>query len=172
MKNSNNLSIWNENWNSASAFRRDFDRLIEDWFTPASQGLRTGYQIIPACDVEEAKDHYLLTLELAGVRKDDIKLEVIGNQITISGERRNDAQKNEKDRLYSERRFGHFQRILTLPAGVNGDNIAARYQNGILEIMLPKAESAKPRQVKITDGSEEREDPTQTRNNKYAKVAS
>ena len=181
MKNGNNMSVWNETWSPVSGLRRDFDRLFEDWFTPVDQGLRTGHPIIPACDIEEAPDHYLLTLELAGVKKEDIKLEVIGNQITISGERRGGARTEEKNRVYSERRFGSFQRSLTLPAGLASDDIAANYQDGILQIVLPKAETAKARQVQISNGTGaeskfsdygKKEEIPKTRMNQHTKVAS
>ena len=181
MKNGNNLSVWNHTWSPVTGLRRDFDHLFEDWFAPRDYGLRTSNPIIPACDVEEAEDHYLLNLELAGVRKEDIKLEIIGNQITISGERRNEARKEEKNHVYSERRFGSFQRILTLPSGLASEDIAANYQDGILQVILPKAETAKPRQIRISSGMNfgirapnngEKEELPKSRINQHTKVAS
>lgn len=127
--------------------RREMDRLFDDfWSTPQNE-----WQ--PACDVEESPDHYLLSIEMPGVSKDQIKLEVVDNQLTISGERFHDNKKKDGSVWYSERRFGKFHRSFTLPAALNSEKVEASYQDGILKIYLPKAESAKPRQIQIGTGS-------------------
>ncbi len=153
MNTNTSLTTWRDVWNPISEFRREFDRLFDDWTTAATRSPRMENQFVPACEVEEGSDHYLLTLELAGVKKDDIKLEVIDNQIVISGERRQENQKKVNGHAYSERRFGKFQRSFALPAGVNPEKVEANYQDGILQVMVPKADSAKPRQIKISNGS-------------------
>ena len=152
MKTNNALSLWRDTWSPVSEFRREFDRLFDDWASPSNaQVLRAEQSFVPACDVEESDDHYLLTLEMAGIRKDDIKLEVNDGQLTISGERRNEAKQDGQ--WYSERRFGKFQRTFSVPVGIDADRVEANYQDGILRVMVPKAESAKPRQIKITNGT-------------------
>lgn len=149
----NGLRLWTQDFNTMSDFRRDFDRLFDEWLTPARKELRTESHFVPVCDVEEQDDHYLLTLEMAGVKKDDIKMEVVDNHIVISGERRNESRKQAEGGIYSERRFGKFQRTFTLPAGVDAAHVEANYQDGVLYIVVPKAETAKPRQIKISNGS-------------------
>jgi HSP20 family protein len=144
MNTNNGLNIWRDTWSPVSDFRREFDRLFDDWTAPS---------FAPACDVEEADDHYLLTLEMAGIRKEDIKLEFNDGQLMISGERRNETKQKREGQWYSERRFGKFQRSFTLPAGIDADKVEANYQDGILHVMVPKAESSKPRQIKITNGA-------------------
>ena len=128
--------------------RRELDRWFDDmsWSTPEREWN-------PACEVEESKDHYLLSMEMPGVSRDQIKLETVDNQIVISGERRAETKNKDTDQWYTERRYGKFQRTFTLPAGVDATKVEANYQDGILRVYLPKAESAKPRQVKITNGS-------------------
>lgn len=153
MNTINGLTTWRDVWSPISEFRREFDRLFDDWTTPAARAMGQDGHFIPACDVEESEDHYLLTLEMAGVKKEDVKLEVIDNQIVISGERRQESQRKGGGQAYSERRFGRFQRSFVLPAGVDAEKVEANYQDGILRVMVPKAESAKPRQIKITNGS-------------------
>jgi HSP20 family protein len=133
--------------------RREFDRLFDDWTTPATRGLRTDYAFLPACDVEEDENHYLLTLEMAGMKKEDIKLEINDGQLMISGERHRESKQREEGRRYSERRFGKFQRSFALPAGIDASRVEANYQDGVLRILVPKAESSKPRQIKIGSGS-------------------
>ena len=102
MNTNNGLTVWprifNEVWSPNSDLRREFDRLFDDWATPTSRGLRTDSSFVPACEVEEDKNHYLITLEMAGMKKDDIKLEVNDGQLTISGERHQESKQKEDGR--------------------------------------------------------------------------
>ncbi|HAR41794.1 MAG TPA: heat-shock protein [Bdellovibrionales bacterium] len=107
----------------------------------------------PACDLEESRDHYLMTLELPGIPKEQIRIECADNQIMISGERNRDSSAADGSLQYFERRYGKFQRSVALPSGVNADRIEANYQDGVLRLYIPKPESAKPRQIKINQPS-------------------
>lgn len=142
-------------WTPLTEFRREMDRLFDDYWSPTSGDSRREMESEwnPACDVAEAENHYLLTLEVPGIPKEQIKLEVIDNQITISGERTAEEKKREPGSWYTERRYGKFHRTFSLPAGVDAQKVEANYQDGILKVYVPKAESAKPRQVKISNGS-------------------
>lgn len=135
--------------------RREMDRLFDDfWSVPTNRSWSTTErEWNPACEVEESNDHYLLSLEMPGIPRDQIKLEVVDNQIMISGERHAESKKKETDQWYTERHYGKFQRTFTLPAGVDATKVEANYQDGILRVYVPKAESAKPRQIKIANGS-------------------
>jgi HSP20 family protein len=152
MNTNNGMTLWTEALNPIHGFRREFDRLFDDWLPHSPRGLRTDSQFVPVCDVEEREDHYSLSIEMAGVKKDDIKMEVLDNQLVISGERRQESQRKESGQAYSERRFGKFQRTFGLPNGVDSSQVEASLQDGILHIVIPKAESAKPRQIKISTG--------------------
>lgn len=139
--------------NPLAEFHREMNRLFDDfWSGPLSSmsQFEKGWQ--PACDVEENEDHYLLTLEMPGISKDQIKIECVDHLISISGERKREFNKKEDTYWYAERRFGKFQRSFTLPAGVNAEKIEANYQDGVLRLYVPKAESAKPRQIKVSTG--------------------
>jgi len=151
MNTNNQMKLWNEGLSPILDFRRDFDRLLNDWIFP--QSTKSSTQFMPACDVEEYDDHYLLNLEMAGIRKEDLKMEVIENQILISGERKAETRKKADSQIYSERQYGKFQRAFTLPAGIDSSAVEANYQDGVLHIIVPKAESAKPKQIKIGSGS-------------------
>jgi HSP20 family protein len=156
MKSQNWLTLWNDTGlRPLAELRRDMERLFDDfWGSPSTvRQLQTEAQFTPACEVEEEQDHYLLTVEMPGISKNDVKVEAIDNQIIISGERRQERADKPAGAWYSERRFGKFQRTFTLPAGVSADKIEAHYQDGILKLMVPKAESAKPRQIKISDSA-------------------
>lgn len=152
MNANNGMTLWRDVFEPITDFRREFDRLFDGGLTP-TRGLRTPSTFVPPCEVEEKDDHYLLTLEMAGVRKDDIKIEVTDNRVVISGERQNESRKKEDGYTYSERRFGKFQRTFALPTGAEANQVEANYQDGVLRVLVPKSESAKPRQIKITHGS-------------------
>ena len=105
---------------------------------------------LPAVDVFDTTDAVVLKAELAGMDPDDIEIEVDDNVLTIKGERRF-TEKVEEDRYYRiERRFGSFQRSLALPQGVKADDIQASYEDGILEVRVPKAEEEQPRKITVT----------------------
>jgi HSP20 family protein len=141
--------------NTGLSLLREFDRAFDDWVFPnGAHGLRAEQEIVPACEVEEANDHFLLTIEMPGIKKDDIKLEVHEGQLTVAGERRMENKQTQDRAWYSERRFGKFQRTFALPRGVDFDKVEAAYQDGILHIVVPKAESLKPRQIKIGTGAD------------------
>ncbi|GAB4249356.1 MAG: Hsp20/alpha crystallin family protein [Thermoleophilia bacterium] len=107
---------------------------------------------MPSVDVVETKDALKLKAELAGMKPEDINLEVEDNVLTLSGERRFE-EKVEEDKYYRiERRYGTFTRSLALPQNVDADKIEAHYENGILEVTIPKAEEAKPKKIAVGRG--------------------
>ena len=93
---------------------------------------------LPAVDVFDTKDAVVLKAELAGMDPDDIQIEVEDNVLTIKGERRFEEKVDEERYYRVERRFGRFQRSLALPQGVKADDIAAGYEDGILEVPYPR----------------------------------
>jgi HSP20 family protein len=145
MRMNTGLSFLRNPWSTTSEFRREFERLFDDDAAPQT--------FVPACEVEDCQDHYLLTLEMAGIRKDDIKLEIEDGQLTVSGERRHETSQREESQWYSERQFGKFHRSFAIPAGIDTGKVEASYQDGILRVTIPKAESAKPRQIKIANSA-------------------
>ncbi len=150
-----NITLFNENltpWRGLIDLQRHMDRLFDDVWTPQSRGLaKESITFQPTGEFEESEDHYLMSFDLPGVSKKDIQIEINGNQLVISGERKQERS----TKSLSERSYGRFQRLLTLPADVDAEHIEADYEDGVLKLALPKAESAKPRQIKIgeTKGS-------------------
>jgi HSP20 family protein len=127
-------------------FEDQFNRL---WRGVADGGKRQE-SWLPAVDVFDTKEAVVLKAELAGMKPEDIQIEVEDNVLTIKGERRF-AEKVEEDRYYRiERRFGSFQRSLALPQGVKADDIQASYEDGILEVRVPRAEEEQPRKITVT----------------------
>lgn len=103
----------------------------------------------PALDIEETESSVIVRAELPGMKKDDIKVSVTGDQLTISGERRHEAEEKGKTFHRIERAFGKFQRSLILPADIQTDKVKASYKDGILELNMPKSEKAKSREITI-----------------------
>lgn len=118
-------------------------------------GTRDSAEFSPACDVEDAKGHVLLTLDLPGVSKSDLKIETEGNLLHISGERKKATREEQDGTWYSERRYGRFERTFTLPETVDAGKIQANFRDGVLQVYLPKAEAARSREIPISS-----EEPT------------
>ena len=103
----------------------------------------------PAVDIYETPDSIVLQAELPGLSKDDIDIQVRDNVLTLKGERRSEKEVKEGNYLRVERAYGGFQRAFTLPAAVQADKIRAVFKDGVLDVSIPKAEEAKPKQIKI-----------------------
>ncbi len=109
----------------------------------------------PSVDVIETDDAIKLKAELAGMDPKDINIEVQDNVLTVSGERRFEEEVKE-DRYYRiERRYGSFSRSLVLPPTADENKVEAKYENGVLEITIPKTETAKPKKIAVTVGGGE-----------------
>ena len=103
----------------------------------------------PAVDIAEHDDEYLVKVELPGVNKDEVKLTLENNILTIRGEKKQEMETKKENYHRVERSYGSFQRSFTLPAAVKSDKIDASYKDGILTVSLPKAEEAKPKQIEV-----------------------
>jgi len=126
-----------------TSLQNRFDRLFES----ALDGRQESW--LPAVDVFDTEAAVVLKAELPGMRPDDIHIEVEDNVLTIKGERTFE-EKVDGERYYRiERRFGSFQRSLALPQGVKADEVQATYEDGILEVRVPKAEQEKPRRIEV-----------------------
>jgi HSP20 family protein len=104
---------------------------------------------LPPVDILESKDAYLIRAELPGMKKEDFNLEVNDGTLTLSGERKADTLSDAVEYHRAERVSGKFSRSFYLPQTVKQEGIKASYRDGILEIHVPKAEEAKPRQISI-----------------------
>jgi HSP20 family protein len=108
-----------------------------------------GYKAWPAIDVAEEEDSIIVRAEVPGCKADDINISVHGNMLTISGEKKLSEEKKEKSYYHVESSYGSFKRELTLPTDVDQSKIDATCKNGVLSVILPKAEKAKAIKVKI-----------------------
>jgi HSP20 family protein len=104
---------------------------------------------LPAVDVWETENELVLSVDLPGIREEDIAVELDENVLTVSGERSRASEQSTERYYRYERRFGSFSRSVTLPPGVQEDTISARYENGVLEVRVPKPEEPKPKRIQI-----------------------
>jgi len=102
----------------------------------------------PEADIRETKDNYVISLEIPGALKEDVKIWVEGDALTISGEKKRTKGENDVQ-LFSERAFGKFERSFSLGDGVERNNIKAEFVNGVLEVSIPKAPQSKPVEISI-----------------------
>ena len=103
----------------------------------------------PAVDVLEDDDRVIVKAELPGTTEKDIEVSILGDTLTIKGEKKKEAQKEDRKYHRLERTYGAFHRSVSLPTSVASDKVKASFNNGTLEIDLPKKEEVKPRQIKI-----------------------
>jgi len=130
----------------------DMNRLFDRFFEGrAPNGASRRW--IPAMDLVETDDHLVLRGDLPGMTEDDVDIEIKDNVLTVSGERK--AESEEKGEGYHrvERAFGSFSRSLTLPQGIDAGKVDAEFENGVLEVRIPKPAQAKPTRVQIGKGT-------------------
>jgi HSP20 family protein len=110
---------------------------------------------MPALDISERKDAYLVTVELPGLKSEDLDITMEDGLLTIQGERQFTAESSEQQYHRVERRYGAFRRSITLPAQVQAEQIEASFDNGVLQILVPKAEEAKAKRIQVRPGRTE-----------------
>lgn len=139
---------------------RDMERMFEDFLTrpwsglgwPRRWRLREDIGIRgPAIDVYEEKDDVVVKVELPGMKKEDLELNISDNLLTIKGEKKKEEEVKEKEKGYyhSERSYGSFARTVEIPKDIQADKIRASFKDGVLEVRLPKTAEAKRKEVKI-----------------------
>ena len=128
--------------------RRDMDRLFGTFGARAMRPFGAG--VFPAVNLTEDRNNYYIRAELPGMTADALNISVTGNGLSISGERKISAEGDKVRYHRREREAGTFSRMIGLPGEVNPDKVAAELKDGILTITVPKAEKAKPKQIKIT----------------------
>ncbi len=122
--------------------------LFDDFFKPWNEWFDNGgfsgrVMNVPAVNISEQKDNYLVSLAVPGMKKEDFKIDVDGNMLTISSEQQ--ENKEEKDKKFTRREYSYssFSRSFTLPEEINKEKIEARYEDGVLKISLPRREEVK-----------------------------
>ena len=103
----------------------------------------------PAVDISESTDEITVKAEVPGMKKEDIKISIQDNILTLKGEKIKENEEKEKNYHRIERNYGVFERSFSLPVSIQMDKVKAKYQDGILMISLPKSEEAKPKEIDV-----------------------
>jgi len=141
-----------------SSLQQEMNRLFGTFFdTPAGApgNGSSSRRWIPAMDLVETEDSYVLHADLPGLAEGDVTIEFEDNVLTVSGERRSRREEHKGGYVRVERASGAFSRSLTLPAGVDPASIVASFDKGVLEIGIPKPAQRKPHRVSIGSGTVE-----------------
>jgi HSP20 family protein len=137
-----------------TSLQSEMNRLFNTFFdtpTPGNGGT-AARRWIPAMDLVETDEHFVLKADLPGLNEDDVNIEVEDNVLTVSGERKAEHEDKREGYYRVERSFGAFRRSLTLPEGVHPESVSATFDKGVLEVRIPKPEERKPRRVAIQVG--------------------
>ena len=129
-----------------AGLREEMNRLFEGTFGRET-GIMGGWS--PSLDIHQDKDNLCVHIELPGMKKEDIDISLHNGMLTIAGERKQEETVSEGEVFRSERYFGRFHRTISLPAEVDASNVKATYKDGILTVLLPKSEAAKPKQIEV-----------------------
>ena len=140
------LTKW-EPFSDLVSLRDDMDQLFETFFGQHLED-REGFWT-PILDIEESNGNIVVKAEIPGMEKDEIKVSVRNNMLSISGERKQESETKDKTFHRIERSYGKFSRTITLPSEVDANKIKAAYKDGVLNITLPKPESMKPKQIEV-----------------------
>jgi HSP20 family protein len=104
----------------------------------------------PAIDVFEKEDKFVMKAELPGMKEEDIDISIVGDTLTIEGERKAESEVKEDDYYYCERSYGSFSRSIAIPSNVDAQKIEANYEDGVLEVSLPKTSKVKPKKISVS----------------------
>jgi HSP20 family protein len=132
-------------------FSQEVNRLFNTLFDQSTDAVSQRW--IPAMDLVEAEDHFVLKADLPGLAEDDVAIEIQDGTLTLSGERQAEHEQKERGWFRVERQFGRFSRSLSLPEGIDPDAVTAGFHNGVLSVRIPKPEERKPRRVQIKAGA-------------------
>jgi HSP20 family protein len=142
------LGIWKRT-SPLSPFR-DLTRLMDTWTGwPEFSGSTSAPSYLPAVDVQENEQAYLMKFDLPGMKQEDIKVEAHENQITVSGERRSESESTRGHQHLAEVNYGSFLRRFTLPQHIEMEKVSAKYENGVLTVEVAKAEKSKPKTISV-----------------------
>ena len=154
------MEVWRPRWGirpfrpfrGLTELERTFEDVFERPFMMPSFYFRPDGERgwMPAIDIYEKEDKYIVKAELPGMKEEDIDVSVVGDTLTIKGERKTEEEVKDEDYYRCERAYGSFMRSISLPSEVEADKIEAKYEDGVLEVSLPKAAEVKPKRVTVS----------------------
>ena len=135
---------------SMMSFRDEMDRLLDDFYgrmAPSGESYEGDW--LPAMDMKETDNEVVAHVELPGLSKNDIKVSVKNDVLSITGEKRAEKTEEKENIHRVERTYGYFKRSVVLPVEVDSEKVKATFKDGVLRITLPKVESKKPKEIPI-----------------------
>jgi HSP20 family protein len=134
-----------------STLQNEMNRLFNTVFDAPAGGGNGGAmrRWMPAMDLVETDDHFVLRADLPGLSEEDVDIELEDSTLTISGQRTAEHEEHKEGAYRVERAFGAFSRSLTLPRGIDPEAVTANFDRGVLEVRVPKPEERKPRRIAI-----------------------
>ncbi|MGB7054639.1 MAG: Hsp20/alpha crystallin family protein [bacterium] len=144
--NDKKMKKW-EPFSELVTMRDDVDRLFDVFFGTQPQTIDDLWR--PSIDIEESNGNLMVKAEIPGMKKENIKVSVKEDMLTISGERKQENETRDKTYHRIERSYGQFRRMIRLPAEVDADKVKASYKDGVLSVTLPKPESMKPKHIDV-----------------------
>lgn len=134
-------------WTDMLSLREAMNQLMEESYVRPDAARGQGF--VPALDVSETQDSFLVEAAVPGLKPEDLEITVENSVLTIKGETRQENTAKERNFHRIERRFGSFQRTIGLPKSVQSDAIKANLEHGVLKLEIPKAEEIKPRKISV-----------------------
>ena len=132
--------------------RRMFQELIHQPWGGRGTSQPSNWQ--PRVDMCETPEAFIVEVELPGVQREDVRIEMQDDTLHITGERRTTSEHQERNYYRMERRYGAFRRVIPLPCAIEEGKVAAEFHHGVLTIKLPKSEAVKPRHIEVKAGEE------------------
>lgn len=153
---SNSLDFWRRNWQPFADFtdlQKSFDQMWRGGMAGSpmvgASGSSAQAWMSPKCEASETPEAYHFKLDIPGLTKDQIKVDLHENVLTISGERKEERKEDDKKRHFSEISYGSFTRTFALPTAVDNEKVTAKYENGTLFVELKKSDTSKARQISV-----------------------
>ena len=130
--------------------RREMDRFFDEMIRGADGGEGRMAVWAPNTDISETDDRYIIRMDMPGLRKEDVKVELQDSMLTVSGERESEHEERKENVHRVERFYGHFYRAIPLPNAGSPEGVKAHMENGVLTIEVPKRDESKPRQIDVS----------------------
>ncbi len=130
-------------WSGSALFDKDLEKIFDVF------GKQEGNLFAPSCEIIEEEKRYLVSVDVPGMKEEDISLEIKDNHLYITGERKFEKKTEKNNVLRTEKRYGKLSRTFTLPQDVNSEAIEASFESGVLEVSIPKTEKSQVRKIAI-----------------------
>ena len=129
------------------------DDFFEGFFRPVRYEEGEKGDLVPRMDIRETENAFIIKAEMPGLDPKDFQISLTENTLTIKGEKREEKEEKKRNYHMVERRYGSFYRSIALPCSVEGDKVDAKYNKGVLEVTLPKAEPSKAKKISVETGT-------------------